>query len=73
MKELLESKKNELLSQLKQSKDRLNEINSLFINTEKNITALSGAIQVVDELINEYDLKKKAEESPAAGNENVAS
>ena len=73
MKELLESKKNELLSQLKQSKDRLNEINSLFINTEKNITALSGAIQAVDELINEYDLKKKVEEYPATGNENVAS
>ena len=73
MKELLESKKNELLSQLKQSQDRLKEINSAFIQTEKNITALSGAIQAVDELINEYDLKKKAEECPAAGNENVAS
>lgn len=73
MKNLLESKKNDLLLQMKQSQDNLKEINSVFIQTEKNITALSGAIQAVYELINEYDLKKKAEECPAAGNENVAS
>ena len=73
MKELLESKRTDLLLRMRQSQDRLKEINSAFIQTEKNITALSGAIQAVDELINEYDLKKKAEECPAAGNENVAS
>jgi hypothetical protein len=61
MKAILESKKKDLVAQMEQSQFRLKELTNMVEQVRLNIQALTGAIQAVDEVSNELELKSTNE------------